>query len=299
MTDAGTGKPVAGVRLSNWQHKDVEGRSNDAGEVTIGEMLPGRFDFQVEAAGYTRWWSPEATSESSRFQPQMRAESDWQRNFDSIDFDMKSGMAPVEIVLEKGVRVTGRVLDPNGKSVAGATVAPALTGTGNSLTGDTRFSVETKKDGTFAMLLPASGKARYNLVAHDGKYGEWRQWANGVLPPLQTIPGQEIKDVVLTLTKPATVRGKVVDAKGKAVAFREVRAHAADKLENRYYDPTTKTKEDGTFELRFIRPGEQFIQSAPFWLTADDAPADSTRRLRLAADGIVEGIELLGDDRAR
>jgi hypothetical protein len=260
-------------------------------------MLPGRFEFMVEAAGYTRWWSEAAVSEWNRRQLSMRPGSNWQRNFDSLDFDLKPDMTPVNIVLEKGVRITGRVLDPNGKPVAGATVAHALTGTGNSLTGDTRFSVVTKPDGTFEALLPASGKARYNLMAHDGKYQEWRDWANGVLPPIQTVPGMEIKDVTLTMTKPATVRGKVVDAAGKPVAHREVRAHAADKLENRYYDPTTTTKEDGTFELRFIRPGEHYIQAAPFWLTAEEAPATSTQRLRLAEGETVEGIELVGGQR--
>jgi hypothetical protein len=299
VSDAETRKPVRGARLWNWEQKDVEGRSIATGELVIEQMLPGPFQFDVEAAGYTRWWSPDALSEHNRFQPQMRPGSDWQRNFDHLDFDLKPGMAPVKIVLEKGVRITGRVTDPDGKPVEGATVAPAATGTGNSLTGDTRFSVETKKDGTFDMLLPASHKAQYNLVAHDGKYGKWRQWANGVLPPIKTTPGQEIKDVTLTLTKPATVQGKVVDAAGKPLAFHEIRAHAADKLENRYYDPTTTTKEDGSFELRFIRPGEHFIQAAPFWLSADGAPPNSTRRLRLAADETVDGVVLVGGDRAK
>jgi protocatechuate 3,4-dioxygenase beta subunit len=299
VSDAGTGKPVSGVRLWHWQHKGVEGRSDGKGELAISEMLPGPFQFDVEAEGYARWWSPEAISEWNRYQPQMRPGSDWQRNFDNLDFDLKSDMAPVKVVLEKGVRIAGRVVDPAGKPVAGATVAPALTGTGNSLTGDTRFSVETKKDGTFAMMLPASGKAQYNLVAHDGKYGRWRQWANGVLPPFQTTPGQERKDVELILTKPATVRGKVVDAMGKPMAFHEVRAHAADKLENRYYDPTTTTKEDGSYELRFIRPGEHFIQAAPFWLTAEEAPSQSTRQLRLAAGETVEAVVLVGGDQAK
>ncbi|HLJ95276.1 MAG TPA: carboxypeptidase regulatory-like domain-containing protein [Gemmataceae bacterium] len=292
--DATTGQPVAGVRLWHWQHKDVEGRSDSKGEVAIPEMLPGRFEFSVEAAGYTRWWSEEALSEWNRRQLSMRPGSKWQRNFDYLDFDVKPNGTPVKIVLEKGVHITGRVLDPDGKPVGGATVAPALTGTGNSVTGDTRFSVQTKPDGTFEMLLPASGKAEYNLVAHDGKYQEWREWANGVLPPIQTTPGMEIKDVILTLTRPATVRGKVVDARGKPVADRKVRAHAADKLENRYYDPTTTTQGDGTFELRFIRPGEHFIQAAPFWLIAEEAPGSSTRRLRLAAGETVEAVELVG-----
>jgi hypothetical protein len=296
--DAETGKPVPGVRLWHWQHKDVEGRSDAKGEVVIGEMLPGSFEFSIEAAGYTRWWSEQAKSEWNR-RSIAKPELNWQRNFDDVDYDLRPGMAPVKIELERGVRVRGKVVDPEGKPVAGATVAPALTGSGNSLTGDTRFSVETGADGGFEVLLPASGKARYNLVAHDGKYEEWRKWANGVLPPLRTTPGQEIAGVVLTLSRPAAVRGKVVDARGKPVAGREVRAQAADKRENRYYDPTTTTRADGTFELRFIRPGEQFIQVAPFWLRAEEAPARGTKRLELKAGATVEGVELVAEDEQR
>ena len=290
-TDAQSHRPVPGVRLWHWQHKGVEGTSDAAGQVVVSEMLPGPFSFQVEAPGYARWWSEDALSQRNRLQPSMRPGSKWQRNFDELDFEMKPGMLPVGIVLEKGVRITGQVLDPDNKPVAGATVAPAHTGTGNSLTGDTSFSVTTKPDGTFDMLLPASGEAEYNLVAHDGKYQQWRQWANGVLPPMRTTPGQTIERVTLTLTKPAMVRGIVVDAQGKPVGHREVRAHAADKHENRYYDPTTTTKDDGSFELRFIRPGEQYIQTAPFW-TAEEAPPETTRKLKLVEGQTAEGITL-------
>jgi RNA polymerase sigma factor (sigma-70 family) len=294
VVDSQSDKPVPGVRLWHWQHKDVEGRSNAQGEVAITEMLPGRFDFQIEAKGYTRWWSPEAANEFERYKID-KPEIGWQRNFDDLGFDLKPDLK-VRIVVEKGVRVLGRVFDPDGLPVAGATVAPALTSTGNSLTGDTRFSVETSRSGRFEMLLPASGAAVYNLVAHDGKYGEWRKWANGVLAPIQTKPGQEIKDVKITLTRPATVRGRVLDKRGKPIAYCEVRAHAADKRENRYYDPTTTTREDGTFELRFVRPGEHFIQVYPFWLTAEEAPGGSTQRLKLAAGETVKDVELTGED---
>ena len=105
----------------------------------------------------------------------------WQRNFDSLDFEIKEDMSPVTIIVEKGVRIRGHIVDPDGNSVGGATAAPARTGSGNSLTGDTRFSVTTKPDGTFEMLLPASGKCQYNLVAHDGDYEQWRhmgKWCN-------------------------------------------------------------------------------------------------------------------------
>ncbi len=293
IVDANNGEPVKGVKLWNWQHKGVQGISDEQGLVTISELLPGPFRFDVTLKGYPRWWSPNAISPWSKKSID-KPELHWQRNFDSLDFEMKPGMGPVTIEIEKGVRIRGRVLDPDGKPVAGATVAPALTGTGNSLTGDTRFSVSSKKDGTFEMVLPASNEAQYNLVVHDGKYQQWRHWANGVLPPMRTTPGQEINDVEMRLTRGATVRGRVVDKLGKPLPYCEVRAHAVDKWENRYYDPTVKTKEDGTFELPFIRPGEHYIQAAPFWLTAEDGPAKASTKMTLADGQNVEGIELLG-----
>jgi hypothetical protein len=291
--DSQTGKPVPGVRLFTWDHKDLDGRSNADGQLVINDMIPGPMEFRVEAEGYTRWWSPEAIHEWERAEPETRRGSKWQRNFDLLNFEVERDSQPVTIRLEKGVRITGRVLDPEGKPLGGATVAPALTGSGNSLTGDTRFSVESKADGSFAMLLPASGKAEYNLVAHDGKYQQWRNWANGVLPPIKTTPGQEIKDVTIRLTRPATVRGRLVDANNQPVANRLVRAIAADKRENSYYDPTTKTKADGTFELRFIRAGEQYIQAGPMWYLADEAPKGTTKTVQLKEGQKLDSVELI------
>jgi len=292
IVDSQTGKPVEGVRLFNWQHKQFDERSNAEGVVTITEMFPGDFSFEVEAKDYTRWWC-----ESAKNQWQRKTIQDsvvpgtpklhWQRNFDHLDFVLQPAMPPVEIIVEKGVHIRGQVVDPDGKTVGGATVAPALTGTGNSLTGDTRFSVTSKEDGKFDMLLPASNDAQYNLMAHDGQYEQWRTWANGVLPPIRTKPGEEINDVVLTLTRPAVVRGKVVDKQGKPLPYCEVRAHAVDNLENRYYDPTTKTNQDGAFELKFVRPGEHLIQAAPFWLRAEEAPAPSMKRVTLKATEVL------------
>jgi hypothetical protein len=123
-------------------------------------------------------------------------------------------MGTVTIQLERGATVRGRVRDPDGDPVAGATVAPALTGPGNSLTGDTRFSAETGEDGRFEVLLPASGDVAYNLVAHDGKFRQWRTWANGVMPSFKTTPGEVIEGVEIRLTRPGTINGRVVDEQG-------------------------------------------------------------------------------------
>jgi beta-lactamase regulating signal transducer with metallopeptidase domain/protocatechuate 3,4-dioxygenase beta subunit len=291
VVDSLTGAPVPGVRLWHWQHPGVEGRSGNDGFAVVPDLMPGPFNFQVDAPkGYARWWSNQASSEWSRRKIDA-TRGGWQRNFDRLDFALEFGMPPVTIVVERGATVSGQVLDPDGKPVAGATVAPALTGTGNSLTGDTRFSVETNKDGRFTSVLPAGGDREYNLVAHDGKYGHWRSWANGVLPPIRTKPGDVLRDLELRLTRPATVRGRVTDSDGRPVPGREVRASAADRLENRYYDPTILTAADGTYELKFIRPGEQFVQVGPFWLDAREAPEGTSHTLTLAQGESRAGID--------
>jgi protocatechuate 3,4-dioxygenase beta subunit len=295
VMDSQTGEPVEGLRLFHWQHPGVEGISDANGLVEIAGMPPGRFEFQVEADGYTRWWSDQCLSEWSRFKMDPN-EGSWQRNFDSLDFDLKVGMEPVTIIVEQGVRIRGEVLDPKGNPVSGATVAPALTGTGNSITGDTRFSVLTEEDGSFEMLLPASKERRYNLVAHDGKFQQWRNWANGVTEPVVTSPGEDLNGVVLWLSEPATVRGKVTDRSGRPVAERKVRAHAFDKLGNRYYDPTTETDRDGNFELKFIRPGKHYIQVYPFWFDTEEAPQGTSQIVTVQAGQTIDGIELVVED---
>lgn len=89
------------------------------------------------------------------------------------------------------------------------------------------------------------------------------------------------------------MRGRVADAQGKPVARRQVRAAAADFPENRYYDPTTETDAEGKFELKFIRPGEHYIQAAPFWLDPTQGPPKSSQHVELTAGQIEKDIELV------
>ena len=110
-------------------------------------------------------------------------------------------------------------------------------------------------------------------------------------------PASTLRDVEIRLSRPATVRGRVTDAAGRPVAKREVRASAADLLENRYYDPTVTTAKDGSYELKFIRPGEQFIQVAPFWLDPRQAPEGTSRTLALTPGESRDGIDFRLPDR--
>ena len=296
IRDSESGDPVKDVVLWNWRQLGVKGISDAKGVLVIEEMLPGDFEFNVGEGdvvevgfvkGYlprnvARWWSPD----SLHIHQQKLVEANkFQRNFDDLTFKLTVGMEPVTIDVEKGVTFSGRVLDPNGKPVAGATVAPAKTGSGNSLTGDTRFSIKTDADGKYKVVMPAGNLFQYNLMAHDGDYQEWRTWANGVGKPMLSSPGQVYADMDLTLTHPATIRGQVL-LKGKPLKVgTSVSAQSKDLLENRYYNPTALVNDDGSFELKFIRAGEHSIRVGQ---SAIDVVLESGQ--------ILEGVELQYQD---
>jgi len=292
VIDSQTKEPVSGLRLFHWSHPGIEGISDSNGFIRIPNMLPGKFDFWAESKEYCRWWSEDCLSEWNRYKIDDE-KTGWQRNFDTLDFDLKNEMQPVTITVEKGVKITGKVVDPTGNPVAGATATLAKTGSGNSITGDTRYSFTTDANGNFEMMVPASKKAKYNVMAHDGKYNQWRSWANGVLEPIVTNPGDVIENVTITLTQPGTVKGTVVDSSGSPVPNHQVRASALDKLENRYYDPTARTDADGNFEIKFIRPGKHYIQAYPFWLSAEQAPEGTSRIVTVSEKQLLEGVKLI------
>jgi hypothetical protein len=301
VVDSVTGKPFQGLVLWHWQTKSFKAVSDAQGLITIEDLLPGmqQVDFgfgkPVKRGQFTmynkdplgRWWSPQAVNEHER---KSVGPNGWQRNFDSMEFELKPDMDLVEIVVERGVVVTGHVFDPDGKPVAGATVAPAKTGSGNSITGDTRYSVKTKADGNYRMVLPASHDFKYNLFAHDGTYGKWRNWAAAVSVPFQTEPNQKVENMDFKLKRPAIIKGTVIgsgDLSGK-----QVRAVNTDMRDNRYYVPATRTKKDGSFELKFVRPGETLVQVEPFWLDPREAPEASTQKVNVEEGQNIDDIEV-------
>ncbi|TWT83946.1 Regulatory protein BlaR1 [Planctomycetes bacterium CA13] len=305
VKDANTGEPFEGLVLSNFLQRGFEGNSDAQGRITIDGMLPGEFEFSVGAGEpidyhgnkiylngpLGRWWSPEANKEWQRLE---KTAGKFQRNFDDLQFDLHPEMKPVEIFVEQGVEFSGHVYDPDGKPCAGATVAPAKTGSGNSLTGDTRYSIKTGDDGSYKVVMPAGNDFQYNLMAFDGEYSKWRKWGAVARKPLETKPGQKVSDYDFVLTRGSTVRGKVTTSDAAGSPPREVRAHPADLRGNRYYDPTVEVQPDGSFELGGLRPGKHFVQVSPFWLSAEDANNGASVTVEVSDGEVREGIELIG-----
>ena len=300
VRDSVTLEPVEGIVLGNGRQQRVEGVSDGNGRLEITGLPTGDLRFGVRGSNpalprsnvadeYARWWSPQASLEHQR--DTSTASMDFQRNFDGLTFTLAGAVHDVEIFVEPCVTVNGRVLDPNGQPVAGATVAPSKTGSGNSLTGDTRFSYVTDDEGRFAVRLPASKETQYNLIAHDGKYQEWRTWANATGPVLSTTPGQVIDDVELHLTRPATVRGRVTDAAANPQAQVRVRAAAANGDDNRYYIPETRTDADGRYALEFVAPGRHLVRVAPRSVGGFGGAKADPRPLDIIADETIDDVD--------
>ena len=303
VVDANSGKPFEGLVLFSWKQNNLKAISDKEGKLSLLGLPPGKMTLNVGAGklqkkGGTefyrhgplgRWWSPDATGIDEN---KTIEDNGWQRNFDDFEFEMQLGMKPVQIFVEQGVVFSGHVYDPNGKPRAGATVAAARTGSGNSLTGDTRYSVKTEEDGSYRAVMPASNDFEYNLIVHDGTYRNLREFAGAVTRPMRTRPGQKVRGLDFKLKQPATVMGKVTAPKGVDLSKRRVRAHAADLLGNRYYDPTVNVKADGTFELTGLRPGKHYIQVDPFWLNAAQGPPQSSALVEVTEGETVEDIEL-------
>ena len=271
LIDSVTGRPVPNARLWHWQYPGVKGRSDGQGIVSISTMPEGEFTFMIEApAGYVRGWSPEIPERWKQLIKEShpgRASSPTIELDSGLPFDLQAGMSPVSISLEPGVTITGRVLDPHGKPVSGATVAPARSGKGTSITGDTRYSVATKLDGSFSVVLSPSDGRKYNLMVHDGEYQQWRNWANGIGPVLETKPGQKIENVELHLSRAGSIRGQTVDKQGRPLANIHVQTTALDRFENNYYNPAIRSDKNGQFELSLVRPGKHLVHG---WMQVRD-----------------------------
>ena len=275
VVDSLTGEPVAGLKLLS--SSDYQGTSDKNGEISVANMYDGPFTWYVQGQGISRWWSEQATRDYQRKTIE-KERGGWQRNFDNLDFDIAKGMEPVTIVAERSVRIRGRVLSPSGQPVAGATVDPALTGTGNSLTGDTRFSVKTDAKGHYDGNFPAGNGREWNLTAHDGDYGQWRNFANATSAPLQTKPGQSIENYDLKLQPIATFTGKVRETKraSPSRAPKCARCPLTGTASATILRPT-RTDAKGNFTLRYVAAGPHYVQVEPFWLSAKEAPKASTK----------------------
>ncbi len=290
MIDEQSNEPLPDAGIADWHDPLKQAFSDHKGYLEIEGLKPGRHYFIIQSSGYGRWRSEESIiTEDAK-----KINNGFERNFDLLCFNIEPNSPDIAtIYLERAAAVSGKITDPQGRPVEKVTVTAALTGTGNSLTGDSRFKTITEKNGNYKLFLPASNNRQYNLVAHVGNMHTWKDWANGVSQPFITRPGQVISNMDIKLNQPCRVKGRVVTPSGKGSSGIIVRATAADFCGNRYFNPSTVTDEKGLFVLEYLRPGKHYIQAEPFWLNPKQAPTRSCKLVEVLPDSSPNDILLV------
>lgn len=209
----------------------------------------------------------------------------------------------ITLLMERSAIIRGTVVDPDGNPVAGATV-DALHAwrddtLGNSLTGDGRYKVETNESGHYSINLPGNQKYGIKLIAHDGAWKEWRDYANGYSEDFDLKAGEIVENVTLHLTRPGSIQGVVIDKQGNPVADAIVEVKYPERRYNRYYRPETKSDENGNFTLSHVSAGDMLVivprnSTTIYHPTKCEWPEHYFESVSLSEGETVTGVTVLG-----
>lgn len=265
----GDGAPVALARVSVRERQAPDGtvgasryrpegartvESDAAGAFLLAGVAPGEVELQARAAGFQ---VPEPTL---------------------LELPVAGGVDGVELTLEPGAVIAGRVAGRRGGPVAGARM----------LLGE--LAAATADDGRYRLEGAPLGERTLH-VRHRGYAWQSRE--------LEVLPGENVADFELDGGLPVT--GRVLDADGTGVVGARVELRLRDPLQRREYRAATGA--EGRFEVAEVVAGRYDLEAAADGYVnavAEDAFAVADARvdgveIRLAAGARVSG-RLLGLD---
>jgi protocatechuate 3,4-dioxygenase beta subunit len=195
------------------------------------------------------------------------------------------GATDVVITLRRAGRVVGRALDASTREPIAELTAQTVVTMFMFLERPTRSTVVTdSKDGAFALEDVPPGKVK--LRVHAQGYAPFETGT--------TIEPETTNDVgAIELQPEAAIIGRVVDdASSEPLANALVRRKQggfADHpiLAKMMAGSATRTDKGGRFELRGLQPGGHILLAS-----ADGYASDSSKRLRIAAGEVLDGVEI-------
>lgn len=225
------GKPVSGAVVSvaakgaaadRQGHGPLQDQTEPDGTFLVEGVEPGTYAVTVAAVGYRNADVPQVTVAND------------------------SDVPAIDVRLEAGRTVRGRVIDANGNGIAGALVMTSPSGTVQS--GRDAIPASSDVNGTFLVTAPAEGPIDLTAVAAGFPPAR----AVGLLP-------QDGVDVVLHAPRPGRIRVAVIDAHGLPVPGARVSCRAVpDYLGAGYMsflDATPPTASDGVTTVSSLAPG--------------------------------------------
>jgi uncharacterized GH25 family protein len=230
------GKPVAGAIVTvtaagataggDGHRRGMQDESEPDGTFLVDGLDVGTYGITVAASGYRNVTPPPVTIAN--------------------DSDVPS----IDVRLDVGRTVRGRVLDSNGNAIAGAMVTAAASGSAPSAA----VAASSDVNGTFLVTAPADGPI--DVIAVAAGFPPAR--ATGVQP-------QDGEDIVLHAPRPGRVRVSVHDSQGNAVQGANVFCHAVpDDAMGGYplgFNPPSPTGSDGTTTVSALGPGSYEVSA--------------------------------------
>lgn len=236
-----SGKPVVRGVVLDTSGEPVEG--------ALVRVLPhGRQESRSGADGaFTVSFEPAAWGESTI--PLLFARHEGRGLAATVEFETEA--KSVDLRLEPGCTVSGRVVDPDGKPVKGAQVRPMLCGD-RWRTSIPHGPVETDTDGRYELkALPRD--QRYSVAASADGYGQSQ--ADVAFAGPGAARG-EAEDIVLALAD-RHIAGSVVDLDDKPVAGARIWLHGTGQPSRQ-----GTSGKDGTFRIDGICAGTVDIQAS-------------------------------------
>jgi beta-lactamase regulating signal transducer with metallopeptidase domain len=273
LMDCQSGKAIPGVEVAVYEQRPdlayaarpgSTKTSDAAGRIQWENLPPGKKQFgspgmQGGFPGpnqplYTRWWREDEPLDWRRVD-YAKAPPTGNKGADWIPLAVQENMPPIRILMERGVKVAGRVLAPDGTAAANITVHPVALND-FSLDG---FFLRTDQEGKFVGCLPAGNGIPYWLCAYTPPDLGSSPGANAVSEPFNSKPGDELT-FQLALTKGGWFTGRLLLADGKPAAGFKVTATNSDGLDSRFADRIATASADGNFRLGPMRQGKYQIR---------------------------------------
>ena len=257
--DLGTLKLAPGATIEGWV-TDADGHPIEAAQIVldpIGDFGAGRRAVTVRGAG------PPAvvTDRQGYFQlGDLAAGARVNlavRHTDYLDARLAAieppTIEPLQVVLHRGARLTGVVVDVAGRPIAGAQLMAKseVTSPDGSLVSGIGAGGQSGDDGRFT--IPNLAPGPFRLDAHAAGFIPWQASETAV-------DGEELGPLRIELGRGATVEGRVVDADGVPVPGARVSARfTASPGETS--SSGTVTDADGHYGLESAPPGEAKVSA--------------------------------------
>jgi uncharacterized GH25 family protein len=234
------GKPVSGAVVTAMStgkqdggagHGGMQDQTDSDGTFLVEGLDPGSYALSVAATGYRKAEVPTVTIAND------------------------SDVASVDVRLEPGRTVRGRVLDANGNGIAGAAVFVAASG--DAPLGSDSMPSTSDVNGTFVITAPPDGPIDVTAVAA------------GFAPARAvSVTPQNGEDLVLRAPRPGRIKVSVLEAGGSVqdakVSWQPVPEYLGASMAS-FFNKTPLTGADGVTTVSSLAPGayEVSVVSGP------------------------------------